>query len=497
MQIKKRLQINVAVSVLTVFVICLVLFLSLHQLNKANDSAKIAGEIITGMLERVTLRNDYTQNNNARAKEQWFAKQKQIKELLKSASKNFPSAEDRKNIAVLIENHESIGRIFSAMVAGREKSGVNPVSADLSHEVEERLVTQLNMRVYEAVVYGRRLLESSRKARASAIRLAGGSIIAALLIIIAVTITNLWTMGRSITERVGRLHYGATVIGNGDLHHRIDIKGDDELAELSEAFNVMTAKLQESHRDLEKEIGERRRVEATLVENAAKMEAINKELESFSYSVSHDLRAPLRAIAGFSQMILKREGDRFDGETRRRFRVITDSIETMGRIIDDLLAFSRLGRREVTRIDLDMEALIQDVWQELVMIHPGRKMSLSIGQMPAAQGDPTLIRQVYGNLLGNAVKFTQGRDAALIEAGSCRKDNETVYYVRDNGIGFDMQYHDKLFGVFQRLQTDEEYEGTGIGLAIVERIVNRHGGRVWAEGKVGEGACFHFTLPRG
>ncbi len=266
MQIKKRLQINVAVSVLMAFVICLVLFLSLYRLNKANNSAKIAGDIITSALERVTLRNDYIRNNSARAKEQWFAKHEQIGKLLKSASEDFRDAEDRKNIAELIENQESIGKIFSAIVANREKSALNRAQPHLSREVEDRLLSQLNMRVYEVVIHGRKLLESSREARASALRLAGWGIISALLLIVAAAIINSWTMGRAITDRVGRLREGAAVIGGGDLDHRIDVKGDDEFAELSESFNAMTAKLSGSYHDLENEIKERKRAEEALRE---------------------------------------------------------------------------------------------------------------------------------------------------------------------------------------------------------------------------------------
>ena len=244
-----------------------------------------------------------------------------------------------------------------------------------------------------------------------------------------------------------------------------------------------------------RDIIERKQAERARAEHAAKLEEINKELESFSYSVSHDLRAPLRAISGYSQMILKKHGEHFDEETRRRFAMITANAETMGRLIDDLLAFSRLGSQAVVKTSLDLEELIGEVWQELVTINPCREMILETGQMPAALGDRTLIRQVYGNLLGNAVKFTQGRDPAMVEAGSCIQDNETVYYVRDNGIGFDMRFYDKLFGVFQRLHGDEEYKGTGIGLALVQRIILRHGGRVWAEGEVDKGATFYFSLP--
>ena len=230
-------------------------------------------------------------------------------------------------------------------------------------------------------------------------------------------------------------------------------------------------------------------------QNQIQLEITNKELESFSYSVSHDLRAPLRAIDGYSRIILKRAGGSFHVDTQRQFQAISNNVAKMGNLIDDLLAFSRLGKAEVNKVSLDMQELIQEVWGELLMLNPGRAMNLKNGRIPMACGDKALIRQVYGNLLGNAVKFTQGRNPAVVEAGSCIKDGETVYYVRDNGVGFDMRFYDKLFGVFQRLHSNEEYKGTGIGLALVKRIIDRHGGRAWAEGEVDKGATFYFTLP--
>jgi len=237
--------------------------------------------------------------------------------------------------------------------------------------------------------------------------------------------------------------------------------------------------------------------EKELREHAEQLESTNRDMESFSYSASHDLRAPLRAIAGFAQMILKKEGNRFSEETGRRFRTIIDNVEVMNRLIDDLIAFSRLGSKDVAREIIDMERLVGEVWQEALTINPHREIILEAGKMPAARGDRTLIRQVYSNLLDNAVKFTARRDKAKIEAGSCTRNGEIVYYVRDNGVGFDMKFCDRLFGAFQRIHSEEEYRGTGIGLALVKRIVNRHGGRVWAEGESGKGATFYFTLPAG
>jgi light-regulated signal transduction histidine kinase (bacteriophytochrome) len=226
-----------------------------------------------------------------------------------------------------------------------------------------------------------------------------------------------------------------------------------------------------------------------------KLEAANKELESFSYSVSHDLRAPLRAIDGYSRMILKKQEGRFDDETRRQFHLIRENVQTMDRLIDDLLAFSRLSKQAMSKTILDMEGIIKEIWQNLLTTNPGRNMALRVEEVRQGMGELTLIREVFSNLLGIAVKFTRNRDVARIEVGSLIKNDETVYYVRDNGVGFDMKYHDKIFGVFQRLHSDAEYEGTGVGLAIVQRIIHRHGGRVWAESNPNEGATFYFTLP--
>ena len=228
-----------------------------------------------------------------------------------------------------------------------------------------------------------------------------------------------------------------------------------------------------------------------------KLEAANRELESFSYSVSHDLRAPLRAIDGYSRMILKKQGNDFNEETRRQFTSIRNNVETMGHLIDDLLVFSRMGKQRMSKTSLDMEKMIKDVWQNLLIIHPHRNMTLRMEGIQPGMGDRSLIREVFSNLLGNAVKFTENRDVTLIETGSHVQDGEIVYYIRDNGVGFDMKYHDKLFGVFQRLHNANEYEGTGIGLALVQRIINRHGGSVWAEGEVDKGATFFFALPTG
>ncbi|HLF93240.1 MAG TPA: response regulator [Planctomycetota bacterium] len=227
----------------------------------------------------------------------------------------------------------------------------------------------------------------------------------------------------------------------------------------------------------------------------ADLELKNKELESFSYSVSHDLRAPLRAIDGFSRMLLDGHAQRLDGEGTRLLGVVIENTRRMGQLIDDLLRFSRLGSTALQKARVDMTSLAQSVASELLGSLPGRRIELSVGALGAAHGDPSLLRQVFQNLVGNAIKYSRTREVARIEVRSRSEGLETVYTVGDNGVGFDMEYVHKLFGVFQRLHSAKEFEGTGVGLALVKRIIERHGGRVWAEGKVDQGASIHFTLP--
>jgi two-component system sensor kinase len=245
-----------------------------------------------------------------------------------------------------------------------------------------------------------------------------------------------------------------------------------------------------------RDITKRKQAEQILRERTAELEALNKELESFSYSVSHDLRAPLRAIDGYARSILKKQEDKFDEDTKRRFNDIRLNARMMGQLIDDLLAFSRLGKKHMSIAKLDMDAVIRDLWKELQTANPERDMKLILNSMPVGYGDRTLIKQVCSNLLSNAVKFTKLRHPANIEAGGYIEGNEDVFYIKDNGVGFDMAYYDKLFGVFQRLHSPDDFEGTGVGLATIQRIIHRHEGRVWAEGKVDEGATFYFSLPR-
>jgi two-component system sensor kinase len=223
----------------------------------------------------------------------------------------------------------------------------------------------------------------------------------------------------------------------------------------------------------------------------------NKELETFAYSVSHDLRTPLRAVDGFSRILVEEYAPKLDAEGQRIVGVVREGTRKMAQMIDDILAFSRAGRQEIASAAIDMEKTVWTALKDLEPALAGRNFKLDFKPLPASHGDAPMIQRVWTNLLDNAIKFTRAKPQGVIEVGAQPGENETVYYVKDNGAGFDAQYIHKLFGVFQRLHGQEEFPGTGIGLAIVKRIVARHGGRVWAEGRVGYGATIYFALPVG
>jgi PAS domain S-box-containing protein len=226
----------------------------------------------------------------------------------------------------------------------------------------------------------------------------------------------------------------------------------------------------------------------------ALLEATNRELESFSYSVSHDLRTPLRSISGYSRIILDEHQAQLNEELRRLLEKIRGNASRMGVLIDDLLEFSRLGRRKVTKSPVNLTELVQRVLNDLGEDYWG-KARIHIGSLPPVEGDPVLLYQVFVNLVTNAIKYSRKKEAPEIEVGSSENNGKHVYFVKDNGAGFNMDYAHKLFGVFQRLHSNDEFEGTGVGLAIVQRIIVKHGGRVWAEGRLSEGATFFFSLP--
>ncbi|HEX5419103.1 MAG TPA: ATP-binding protein [Gammaproteobacteria bacterium] len=319
-------------------------------------------------------------------------------------------------------------------------------------------------------------------------------------------------MSRRLQQSITRPILGVTtaareVIEHRDFSTRVPKTTDDEIGVLVDAFNGMLAEIGAQHEGLEssnrqlEQAEERLRtlnaeLEARVAARTAELEAANKDLEGFSYSVSHDLRAPIRAITGFCSLLEADHQNQLDAEAQRKLGIVKSEAERMGTLIDDLLAFSRLGRKALRPTQLDMTELARGVFERLTGGEQAQNIEFRLGSLPGAAGDRSLFEQVWTNLLSNAIKFSAKKDHPKIEVGGLSDEREHVYFVRDNGAGFDPSYSTRLFGVFQRLHHDHEFAGTGVGLALVHKIVTRHGGRIWAEGKPCEGATFHFTLPK-
>jgi signal transduction histidine kinase len=304
----------------------------------------------------------------------------------------------------------------------------------------------------------------------------------AILVVIGMLVA--WSISRNLTRRLDRLSQATSALASGDYSTPVAVDRHDELGSLATAFNSMALQIAEAQHSLELQVQHR----------TSELEAANKELESFSYSVSHDLRAPLRAISGYSIMLKEDYENTFDAEAKRITNNIISNVKMMGRLIDDLLAFSRLGKREVARHSVDMKSLTESCVSELLNGWPEDRFNVVVGDLPDGIGDEDLIKQVWLNLIGNALKYSSRSAEPLIEIGHTGDPRQVTWFVRDNGAGFDMKYSDKLFKVFQRLHSQEEFEGTGIGLALVRRIIDKHKGRVWAESTPGNGAVFYFTL---
>lgn len=409
------------------------------------------------------------------------------------------SALDRDPHLIAAAIYDEEERLFVAFPEAAATSLPPPVAGTFGHRFE---ASRLVLRV--PVAEGSRrlgsvLLVSGLGAQFERFRLYAALVAA----VIAASLGAAWLLANRLRDRIAApiLELAKTarnVSDHKDYGLRARHLSDDEIGELTTSFNAMLDRIEERDAALRRTEEEIRtlniRLEERVSQRTAELEASNRELAAFSYSVSHDLRAPLRTLDGFSRILLEDYSDRLDATARDYLGRLRSGSQRMAELIDDLLTLSRLTRAEMRRGAVDLTGLAWGVVAELREREPGRSVDVRIEDGLFATGDPDLIRVALDNLLGNAWKFTSRRPEGLIEVGREAIEGAEVFYVRDNGAGFDMAYASKLFGAFQRLHGSDEFEGTGIGLATVARIIHRHGGQVWANGEVGVGATFRFTL---
>jgi len=479
------------------------MFYSSEMVNREVRDGETATMVLKDVFELSIVTNDYLSHHEERMVQQWQLKYESLGKYLEGMMKGEIHPEHLSLLESITSDYESLGEIFSLLRANFVErtrlieENKPQAEIDLSLDSENRLSTQALMssqRMASAAFNYSAMMQQ----RISQVQQRTNSI--ALVSIIGFVVLSFFISfftTRAITEPLNKLVKSAEIIGKGNLKHRVDIKTRNEIGELAVAFNKMTEKRQQA----EEALGEySKRLENMVEERTAELEAANKELEAFSYTISHDLRAPLRAMDGFSLILIEEHAPSLSEEAQRYLQVIRDNAHQMGDLIDDLLAFSRLSRQSLKKLTVAPADLARQALEDLHVEQEGREVEITIDKLPTCQADPVLLKQVFANLLGNALKFTREREKAVIEVG-CREDGDKpgdhIYFVKDNGVGFDMQYMDKLFSVFERLHRAEEYEGTGVGLAIVQRIIHRHGGHVWAEAGVNKGATFNFTLKGG
>ncbi|OGU14061.1 MAG: hypothetical protein A2076_12035 [Geobacteraceae bacterium GWC2_53_11] len=504
MKIRTRLHIVTAASAAMVIIMALLVYWSQHRLAIANKAKNLADEIVSSVFERNTLRNDYLNNDNQRAKEQWFLKQNQLSDLLRSAPANLVSISDREIFTDIQKTMEGSSAIFQQILSNREGSRGGAPRTSGAIEIENRLVAQLLLKFLDTIADARKLQTAGNELIESTQKTAAKVSLAIIVSVSLFVIFVAWSLGRIISKGIKSLQLGATAIGAGNLHYTIPLTGEDEFSSVAVAFNTMSGKLAESHSALEQDLVARKRaaneiegLNQELSHTVAQLQGANQELEAFAYSVSHDLRAPLRAMGGFSVALIEDFGDTLEAEARDYLNEIVLGSRHMGQLIDGLLTLSRSTRGELRHDRVDLSAMADRIRVELGKAEPQRRVTWRIEAGLSGGGDARMIEVIMRNLLENAWKYTAAVAEPLIRVYSELEKGERYYCVADNGAGFDMAHAEKLFQPFQRLHRQDEFPGIGIGLATAQRIVHRHGGTIHATGTPHKGALFSFSLPYG
>jgi signal transduction histidine kinase len=505
--ISTRFKLAGLVSAAAVVATGAVLFSATQQVKQELVKNEVSGEVLRGVTALRYLTLEYVLRHEERSHAQWELRNASLSRLL-TRKTDFTRTEEQEIVDDLRHTDESVSAVFSQLVADYKDSESTQGPSAVAEELEARLVGEITNKTQAMISDAVGLSERSRTGVLDAQWRASAAVVTFAGIVALVIAALSYLMFRGVVGPLEKLRQGTEIVGGGDLDYRLNVSAKDEIGELARAFDGMTEKLKRttvSRDELEKENAERRRAEAEVralnagleqrvAARTAELRAANRELESFAYSVSHDLRAPLRHMDGFSQALIEDYGEKLEGEAKEFLLRIRSGSVRMGQLIDDLLKFARMSRGEVDREPTDLSALAHRIVEELHQAQPDRKPVIEIAPSMTAHVGARLMEVVLQNLLGNAWKFSAKNPDAEIAFGRTEHGARMAYFVRDNGIGFDMAYAGKLFTPFQRLHSSAEFEGTGIGLATVSRIVHRHGGEIWVDSAIGKGTTVYFTL---
>ena len=487
MQIRTHQTLSAVVSALAIGLIALTLYQSIQQTDQAMVRSNFAVTEVGGGISSLRLvAIEYIVNRPERAKLQWQERHRSLTRILASNVFN-DGAEEQALLNEIRLRHQYLDEAFSALVELDKERTESPQLLAKSQGVERRLVTQIMSMTQASASDARQLSRIMMLCIIDAQRRTNTLVVLLVALIGLVIAFNLVSAQRQILAPIRKLKQGAEAFAQGDLSFRTGLTVNNELGALSRTFDNMAARLADTVAQLE--------------HKSVLLQETNQELESFSYSVSHDLRSPLRGIDGWSLALVEDYGDAFDATAHEYVTRIRKEAQRMGHLIDDLLQLARLTRTEIRSEPVDLSALAQDTALRLQATHPTRAIEFTIAPGLQCKGDSRLLEIVLTNLFDNACKFTGTRALARIEFGEelVSEPSSAVrshaYFVRDNGVGFDMAHAQKLFGAFQRMHGASQFPGTGIGLATVQRIVHRHGGRIWAKSTLDQGATFYFTIP--
>jgi signal transduction histidine kinase len=486
MSIRGKLFLTAALlTVVSCTVIAVALYYSRGVAEQLRD-ADVAQDVAQAVAELTLLTDSYLAYGERRVETQWHSRADRIRQILEDRESPEP-------VQALPLVFDSLTRSFTTLQDVHAELRLAEEETERLRMVVERIGARMRMDSQNLLT---RTFAIAREAREQASFLQDRSSRAIVLLgtlLILVTLVTTLGLAMTVSGRMARLLQGSREVGRGRLQHRIGHLGTDEIGLLAGSFDEMTA-------NLDRLVRQEQEAQEALQQLNAQLESRvvqrTRELEAFTYSVSHDLRAPLRAVDGFARFLHEDYADRLDQEGIRFITVIRSNVQRMDKLITDLLTLSRVTRSELSPVIVDMSSLARSVVEEVAPEEVRREFAVVIEPLPAAMGDVALLKQVWMNLLSNAFKYSAVTETRRIEIGTATTAGEQIYFVKDHGVGFDGTYAHKIFGVFERLHNADQFEGTGVGLAIVAQIVLRHGGRVWAEGEEGRGATMYFSLPR-